>query len=375
MNRNTIPLGRILGIPVGLDPSWFLAFILITWMLASSYFPAEFKNWPVAQYWIVGGVTAVLFFASVLLHELGHSLVAHRYKIPVKSIALFIFGGVAQIEDEPPSAVSEFWVAISGPLVSFALAGMYFLLEIPFSDFVPALAAVRYLAFINGSLALFNLIPGFPLDGGRIFRAFLWSVTKSLRRATLVAVGVGRLIAFGFILFGVWQVLIGNLGNGLWIAFIGWFLENAAVGQAQQQALQDLLAGQVVYQAMRHDCPTIPEGLTLQELVDQHILGRGRRCFVVTGENNQIKGLATLHHIQQVPKSDWATTTASSIMMPTEKIRSVSPTTGLRVALKEMDRDGVNQLPVIEDGVLVGMLTREDVISFVRTRRELGSVI
>ena len=163
MNRSAIPLGRILGIPIGLDYSWFLIFALLTWSLATSYYPAEFKNWPVAQYWIVGAVTAILMFASVLLHELGHSVVAMRYKIPVRSITLFIFGGVAQIGAEPPSAIAEFWIAIAGPVTSFALAIFFGLLQPMVGALAPLLALAKYLAYINGSLALFNLIPGFPV--------------------------------------------------------------------------------------------------------------------------------------------------------------------------------------------------------------------
>jgi Zn-dependent protease len=215
MNRQTISLGRILNIPIGLDYSWFLVFALLTWTLATSYFPAEFRNWSTGQYWIVGAATALLMFASVLLHELGHSVVAMRYKIPVRSITLFIFGGVAQIASEPPSAGAEFWIAIAGPVVSFALAIFFGLLQPVVGAVAPLLALAKYLAYINGTLALFNLIPGFPLDGGRVFRAIVWGVTRNLRRATLIAANVGRLIAFLFILFGAWQIVTGNLSNGL----------------------------------------------------------------------------------------------------------------------------------------------------------------
>src|SRR5512136_2176398 len=198
MNRSSISLGRVLGIPIGVDYSWFLIFALLTWSLATSYFPAEFTNWPVAEYWIVGVVTVILMFASVLLHELGHSVVALRYKIPVRNITLFIFGGVAQIGAEPPSASAEFWIALAGPAVSFGLAVFFRLLQTISGAFSPLLALVTYLAYINGTLALFNLIPGFPLDGGRVFRAIVWGVTHNLRRATLIAANVGRVVAFLF---------------------------------------------------------------------------------------------------------------------------------------------------------------------------------
>ena len=297
MSRHTIPLGRIFGIPIGLDYSWFLVFGLLTWTLAVSYYPDEFENWPTAQYWIVGAVTAILFFLSVLLHELGHSMLALRYRISVRSITLFIFGGVSEIEAEPPSAAAEFWIAIAGPVVSFALAAFFCLLQPVVAGAAPLLALAKYLAYINGSLALFNLVPGFPLDGGRVFRAIVWGVTHSLRRATLIAAGLGRGIAYLFILAGVWQMFSGDFGNGLWISFIGWFLENAAVAQVWRQRIHDRLAGHSVSQAMSGDYAAIPAGTTLQELVDCHILGSGRRSFVVE-RGDKVVGLLTLHNIK-----------------------------------------------------------------------------
>jgi Zn-dependent protease/CBS domain-containing protein len=372
MNRYTISLGRILGIPIGLDPSWFLIFILLTWTLASSYFPTEFKDWSGAQYWIIGGITAVLFFGSVLLHELGHSVVAMRYKIPVRSITLFVFGGVAQIGAEPPSALSEFWIAIAGPVVSFALAGTFSMLQFAFAGLAPLLALAKYLAFINGTLGLFNLIPGFPLDGGRVFRAIVWGLTKNLRRATLIAANLGRAIAFLFILYGVWQVLTGHLGNGLWIAFIGWFLESAAMSQAQQQIFHDLLAGYTVKQAMNRNFATIPAQTTLQDLVDRHILGSGQRVFVVIDESERVIGILTLHHVKEIPRPDWSTTLVKQAMMPMSQVKWVGPDSPIKSALAEMDQDGVNQLPVMANDQIIGMLTREGVISFLRIQKELG---
>jgi Zn-dependent protease/CBS domain-containing protein len=370
MNRHTIPLGRIRGIPIGLDPSWFLVFILVTWTLATSYFPGEFTNWPRAQYWIVAAVTAILFFASIVLHELGHSIVALRYKVPVRSITLYLFGGVAQIETEPPSAGAEFWIAIAGPAVSLALAGLFRLLESAVGGLAPALALSRYLAYINGSVALFNLIPGFPLDGGRVFRAVVWSFTQNLRRATMIAATLGRGIGFLFILFGAWQLLTGNVGNGLWIAFIGWFLENAASAQIWQQQVASLLAGHKVSEAMSRSCVTVPAETTIQQLIDRHILGQGQRCMVVA-RGGEAVGLLTLHHIREVSRENWATVTAGEAMTPLGQVKWVLPEEELQQALGEMDRDGVNQLPVMEGSSVLGMLSREDVISYLRTLQML----
>jgi len=372
MNKYKLPLGRILGIPVRLDPSWFLIFIFITWSLASSYFPTEFKNWPQIEYWIVGAVTALLLFVSVVLHELGHSFVALRYKVPVKSITLFIFGGVAQIGSEPPSAMAEFLIAIAGPIVSFGLAIIFQILQPIFTGIAPLLALAKYLAYINGSLALFNLIPGFPLDGGRVFRAIVWGTSHNLRKATLVAATLGRVIAFLFILFGVWQIFSGNLGNGLWIAFIGWFLESAASSQVQQQTVYDLLEGHTVQQLMNRNYGSIPAALTLQNLVDTHILASGRRCFVVKDDSDQVIGLLTLHHLSEIPKSDWPVMTAGQVMAPLSQVKWLQPTTPVKAALEKMDQDGVNQLPVMLNNQILGMLTREDIISFLHTQAELG---
>ncbi|UCE06056.1 MAG: site-2 protease family protein [bacterium] len=371
MNRHTIPLGRILKIPVGLDYSWFLIFALLTWSFAVSYYPKLLQGFPSATLWLLGAITAIMLFVSVLLHELGHSIVARRYNVPVKSITLFIFGGVAQITKEPPSAISEFWIAIAGPATSFMLAILFGLLQTVFTAIAPLFALAKYLAFINGTLVLFNLIPGFPLDGGRVFRAIVWGLTKNFRRATVIAANVGRFIAFLFIMLGVWQMFRGNFGNGLWIAFIGWFLESAATAQIQQQVVHVRLAGHKVSEAMNRSCTFIPADHTIQQLVEEHIFGAGRRCFIVrTGE--KAVGLLTLHHIKKVPREQWDSTTGEKIMIPLDEMKSFQPNDELEAALQEMDRDGVNQLPVMTHGNIVGMLSREDVINYLRTLSELG---
>lgn len=371
MNRQAFSLGRILGIPIGVDYSWFLVFALITWTLAASYFPAEFAGWPVAQYWIMGAVTAILMFTSVLLHELGHSAVALHYKIPVRSITLFIFGGVAQIGAEPPSATAEFWIAIAGPATSFALAILFGLLQLIVGALAPLLALVEYLTYINGTLALFNLIPGFPLDGGRVFRAIVWGITHNLRQATLTAANVGRFIAFLFIMFGVWQVFEGNLGNGLWIGFIGWFLESAAASQVQQQVLHDSLAGHRVSEVARRNYIIVPADATLDQLVSSYMLGSGQRSLVVM-QNDRVIGLLTLQRIKAVPKEAWPVTTAMQAMIPAAELKPVQPDEELWAALEEMAMDKVSQLPIMMDGHVVGMLNQEDIVGFLRTQRELG---
>jgi Zn-dependent protease len=372
MKSQGIPLGKILNIPVNVDYSWFLIFILLTWSLAISYYPSEFRNWPSAWYWILGAITTVMLFVSVLLHELGHSIVALQYKIPVRNITLFIFGGVAQITSEPPTAMSEFWIAIAGPAVSFLLAGIFSLLEWAVSSLTPLFALMKYLAYINGTLGLFNLIPGFPLDGGRVFRAIVWGTSGNFRKATRIASGVGRVIAYLFILVGVYFIFSGNFAGGIWIAFIGWFLESAAQSQVQQMAIRDLLAGRKVSQAMSQNYTIISPIISLQSLADTHILGEGRRFFIVQDEHS-VRGVLTLQKIREVPRERWQSTSAEQAMIQSGDMQWVRPDTELWNALERMDQNGVNQLPVIQDDQIAGLLTRENVISFLRTLQEFKS--
>jgi Zn-dependent protease len=365
MKNNSFRLGRIFGIPVGIDYSWFLVFILFTWTFATGYYPAGFKNWSTLEYWGVGAVTSVMLFGSVLLHELGHSLVALRYKLPVRDITLYIFGGISQISAEPPSAWSEFWITIAGPMVSFALAGMFALLTIIISGFAPLLALFKYLAYINFILGVFNLIPGFPLDGGGVLMSILWGATHNRHRALLIASTVGNFFAYLFIIYGVFQIFGGNLLNGLWITFIGWFLLNAARGQVTQERIKELLSGHKAFEAMSRNYTAIQSGTTLQFLVDDHILGGGRRSFIVE-KGDEVVGLLTLHHLKDIPKDQWSTTTAAQAMIPVTRFKQIKLETELWDAIEEMDRDGVNQLPIMAEGRIQGMLTREDVISYLR---------
>jgi Zn-dependent protease/CBS domain-containing protein len=372
VNQHTIPLGRIRGIPIGLDYSWFLIFALLTWILATSYFPDEFRSWSPLLCWITGAFTAVAFFACVLLHELGHSVISLRYRIPVRNITLFVFGGVAQIGGEPPSAISEFFIAVAGPIVSLGLAVLFSAVKHAVVGIEPLWGLAKYLAYINLSVALFNLIPGFPLDGGRVFRAIVWAVTKNLRHSTLIAANVGRFFGFLFIVYGVWQALVGNLGGGLWIAFIGWFLDRAASTQVQQVQYQSALAGHNVSQVMSIGCAAVPGDLTLQQLVDEHILYGGRGCFfVISGEDTV--GLMTLHQIREIARSDWPNTIVAKVMIPLEEVKRIAPDTELWTALQLMEREGVNQLPVVANSRMIGMLSREDVITFLGTVQESNS--
>jgi len=341
-------------------------------MLAVSYYPVEFKGATSIEYWVMGAVTAVLFFASIVVHELAHSWVALRYKVPVRRITLFIFGGVSQIAGEPPSAGAEFLIAVVGPLTSFALAAVFFLLEPLLVNITPALAVAKYLALINGLLGLFNLVPAFPLDGGRVFRAIVWGANKNFRRATLIAASTGRFFGFLFIIWGVWQALRGNVANGLWIAFIGWFLESAAGAQVQQQMVQGLLGGHKVSEAMGNACTHISGDITLQKLIDQEVLTHGRQCFLVD-QGDRAVGLLTLHNMKEIPRPSWTTTTAAQAMTPVEKLTKIDPNAELWTAMEKMGRDGTNEMPVMLGDHLVGMLSTGDIVKYLHTLQLVGT--
>ena len=370
MLRKHITLGRISGISINLDYSWFLIFFLLAWILATNYFPLEIKGEPSVFYWGISVFTAILFFISVLLHELGHSFLARRFRIQVKKITLFIFGGVAEIKQEPPSAWAEFWIALAGPAVSFFLAGIFY--------FSGQMAAVRsglwvmfsYLALINFILAVFNLIPGFPLDGGRIFRAFIWGMIHNFRKATMIAATTGRFFAYGFIIWGIFLIISGNMFNGLWLAFIGWFLESAAVAQIHQQTLHDVLAGHTVKEALNPDIQSVSSNTSIQDLIDHHIIGKGHRYFLVNEKQKPV-GLISMHRIKEIPHEKRKETNVSEIMIPEEKVREVNFKDNLWAALKEMDQDHVNQVLVMDDQRIAGILSRDSILSFIHDIQEL----
>lgn len=373
MFRHAIPIGRIFGITVDLDYSWFLIVGLLAWMLAVSYFPAEFGPASAAEYWAMGLVTAVLLFVSVLIHELGHSVVAQQYGLQVPRITLFLFGGVSQMAAEPPSAGAEFWIAMVGPLVSFALAAFFWEMEPLLSGWPAWYAVAKYLALLNLILGIFNLVPGFPLDGGRVLRAIVWKATGAYRRATAAAATTGRFIGFLLILWGVWEALRGQLISGLWIAFIGWYLESAAGSQLQLEAAKSLIGSHRVAEAMRRDFPRITGEVTLQDLVEHLVLMESHRYFVVTAAGAGGEGLVTLEAIRAVPRTQWPITTAAQVMVPTARLDTTTPQEGLWDALQRMGRDGANQLPVVEGGAIVGMLSREDILHTLEVLRAFAA--
>lgn len=369
--RSTVSLGRVFGISIGLHYSWFLIAALITWSLAAGYFPASFPGWSTAAYWAAGFVTAVLFFGSVLVHELAHSLVSIREGVPVRGITLFIFGGVSQISDEPKTAGAEFRIAIVGPLTSVIIGVVSIGIERLAGAGSPTAAVAEYIGRINLLLAVFNLIPGFPLDGGRVLRSILWKLSRDFRQSTRWASYAGQAVALIFIIAGIWMIFSGSFFNGLWIAFIGWFLNNAAASSYQQVQLRELLSGVTARNVMVQECTFVPSALPVDQLVNQQVLSQARRCFIV-GDSQNVRGLITLHNIRTVPREQWDDTTAGQIMTPVDKLLSAKPDDDVLSVLMKMEEADVNQVPVVDEHGLQGMVTRESLLRFIRTRSEIG---
>lgn len=373
MTSGGIPIGRVFGIELRLHYSWFIIFALVTLSLAISYFPDRYPNWSPIKAGLAGLLTSFLFFASLMGHELMHSRVAQRTGIGIRSITLFIFGGVSQMEEEPKKPGDEFRIAIAGPATSLALGTIFWLawLILPGSMEFPV-AVSFWIGWINIALAAFNLVPGFPLDGGRVLRSILWWRSNDLRRATRMASNIGRGVGYLFIFGGIWLAFAGNLFNGLWLILIGWFLDNAAVGSYRQVALQDMLRGHKVKEIMSQECMAVPPDMTVDHLVNDHILGSGRRCFPVRDDGKAV-GLVSIHHIKELPQSTWNVKHVSDVMVDLDKVEFVRPEDDLSSLMQIMTERDVNQLPVLDDdNNLVGVVARDKLLAYIRTRGELG---
>jgi len=370
--RGSLKLGRILGIPIRLHVSWFLIAILVTWTLAAGYFPQENPGWTPATYWIVGAIATLLLFASVLLHELGHSVLALRENVPVKSITLFIFGGVAQIGREPPTAGAEFRIAIAGPLTSLGLAAVFGGLGALLTDYAVLATPLAYLGRINLLLALFNMIPGFPLDGGRVLRAALWQFGGNLRNATRWASRAGQAFAFLFIGLGAIQFLFGGLANGLWFVFIGWYLNSAARASDQQAAVRDVLARVKARNVGVEQCAPVSSDVRLDRLVEERILQDGQRCFFVT-ESDYPQGVITLDDVRAVSQDQRPVLTASQIMRPVSTMVAADADDDAWSLVQRMGEEGVSEIPVTDNGKLLGLITRENLFNYFRLRSELAA--
>jgi Zn-dependent protease/predicted transcriptional regulator len=370
--RNTIQLGKIFGIQIKIDYSWFIIFLLISWSLGSHYFPHYYPGWQFLTYWIVALSTCLIFFACVLAHELSHSLVSKAHGTPVRDITLFIFGGVAQIVSEPERPGKEFFMALAGPLVSIVIAIFFRLIVFVMrSPLHPVSALAYWLSRINLMLAIFNLVPGFPLDGGRLLRAVIWKITGNFKKATRVASGAGRFVAFLLIFFGMFMFFTGRFFNGIWFVFIGWFLNNAAESSYRLVALKDTMRGVTVEEAMVRECYGVPGDTTIEQLIYEHIIRGGYRCLPVI-EDGRVVGLVTIHQVKEVPRHAWGGTTVKEVMIPLDKTKAVKPADPLLSVFETMTREDISQLPVVQNGELVGIIGRDNILSFIRTLSELG---
>jgi Zn-dependent protease/CBS domain-containing protein len=385
--RNGFSVGRIFGIRITIDWSWIFIFVLVIWNVGAAVGNLH-PFWSLATIWGVAVVAALLFFASVLAHELAHSLVARAQGLPVRTITLFLFGGVSNIQREPRSPGAEFLMAIVGPLTSIVLGVIFLVLGgvsagtpvqgvTPFTTGLaplsPPAIILLWLGQINILLGLFNLIPGFPLDGGRVLRSLLWAATHNLRTATRWASRVGQAIGWLMIIAGLAMIFgiqipffgTGFLG-GLWLAFIGWFLTTAAIQSYRQVVIHDILEGVPVARLMRTTVPTVPATISIGDLVHTHMMGTDERCFPVLQDGDQLAGLVCLDDVRKVPRADWETTRVRDIMTPIDQVAVVTPDEEAGEAFAVLTGRDVNQVPVVQDGHLVGMLRRRDVLRWLQ---------
>lgn len=373
MLRGGIPIGRIFGIEIRLNYSWFIVFGLVTWSLSVGYFPSVDPTLSITTRVLAGLLTSVLFFCSLLAHELMHSVLAQRFGISVRSITLFIFGGVSQITKEPEKPKDELRIALAGPLTSLVVGGIFWGVWFLTQDTSSLVKAIAFwLGWINVSLAGFNLIPGFPLDGGRVLRSILWWRRGNLLQATKTASNIGRGVGYLLIFAGLVQVFFpGYTLQGILMAFVGWFLENAAVGSYRQLALVEVLSGHTVSEIMTRECPTVEPNTTIQQLVNDYVLTTGRRCFPVTTDS-RVLGLITLSDIRAIPRDQWSARTVGEKMTPFAKMAMVRPQQDLASVMQILTEKDINQVPVVEDGNIVGMVGRDNLLAFVSLRAELG---
>ncbi|MDP3017787.1 MAG: site-2 protease family protein [Deltaproteobacteria bacterium] len=357
-------IGTIMGIPIRIHYSWLIVFGLITWLLSSRYFPQVTPDLPFVSYWISGVLAALLLFASVAFHELAHSYVAQKYKLTIESITLFIFGGVAQLRGDPPHPRAEFWIAIAGPLSSFFLSGLFFLLTINMAGGARALFA--YLAQINFFIGVFNLIPGFPMDGGRVLRSAIWGKKKDFFYATQKASSIGKGIALFFIFFGLFSIFTGGSG-GLWLMFIGWFLYSAAQASYQQSTLQEALSGIKVRDVMVREMQTVDPSISLDRAVDEYFLKYGYGGFPVL-DNGKFLGILTLKEIKEVPRGDWGRVRVSNVFVPHDKKWEVSPDADVMKALELMIKEDKGRIVITERDKIIGLITRNGIARYVQIK-------
>ena len=363
-----IKLGRIFGIPIGINASWFIIFGLVTLSLSTSYFPTQNPSSPFFSNLLIGVAASLLLFGSVLAHELGHAFIALRNNIPVRQITLFLLGGVAQIEEEPKTAGAEFRVAIAGPLVSFTLAILFGALSL-LDQVSPLISAPSaYLARANLILLGFNMLPGYPLDGGRVLRAAIWKFTNDPTKATKIATTAGQIIAYGMMGIGLYLAIVqGDFATGLWLGFIGFYLRNAAAASQRHAALTDSLKGVTVEQVMNRNLYYVPNLITLRQLVDDYVFSQGKKQFIVTN-TDEVLGFLTTSDVFRVSKHKWPYITTAQAMTPVDHIRGVPPDMDITAAMKEVNKSKNSSIPVIFENRIVGALSNEDLNSYINLR-------
>ncbi len=369
--RYSLRLFRIGGIDIGVHFTWVFIFMLISWSLAQGYFPQAYPNWTTATYWTIAVLAALLLFVSVLLHELAHSFVARARGMEVSSITLFIFGGVSNMEEEPEKPRIEFAMSIVGPLTSLVLAGVFWgIVQFVQDQQSPFAAMLTYLALVNAVLAVFNLVPGFPLDGGRVLRSILWGATGSLTKATNIAATVGRVFGWALIAFGLFQLFSGNFLGGIWLAFIGWFLSSAAEASRQEVTLRTQLNNVKVKHVMNTSTTTIEPETTVEDLVSNIFSKKYGRAVPVC-HNGNIQGIVTVTDVKELPREKWSDTKVKQIMTK-DPLYTASPEDDLNSVLQVITKKDINQLLVVQDGRCAGLLSRADILDHLQLSKELG---
>jgi len=372
----SVRVARLFGIDINIHFSWILIFFLVVLNLADS-FPQQFPQWSNQKGLVVASITAFLFFGSVLAHELAHSLVARRFQMSVSSITLFLLGGVANLRKEPPSAKAEFFMAAAGPATSVLIGivglAIAFLLDpraaIPNVEAIQAVAG--YLGTVNLYLAAFNLIPGFPLDGGRVLRSIIWAVSGDRNRATNIAARGGQLVAFALGAFVVYEVIVLREVSGLWLGLIAYFLYNAATSTLQQEKIASVIGGARVAPLMTTDFRSTRPGVMIGEVIRDLVLPMNLRAIPVL-ESDRLVGLVAIGDLRKVDQARWAETPVDAVMTPASELPTVSPDDPLAAALERFGTTDLPLIPVTKDGRLVGLLYRESVIGYVRMKEALG---
>jgi Zn-dependent protease/predicted transcriptional regulator len=369
-----ITLFRLLGFEVRVDLSWLVLAAFITWSLAVGLFPEYYKGLSRATYWWMGVFGALGLFFSILFHEFCHSLVARRFGLPMRGITLFIFGGVAEMEDEPPSPKAEFLMAVAGPVSSVVLglafyAAAYLMEKSGIT--VPVQGVVSYLAMINWVLAAFNLIPAFPLDGGRLLRAILWHRKKNLRQATRIASRIGSSFGIFLIFFGVGNFLLGNTLGGLWQFMIGMFLRSSAEASYRQVVFRKTLEGETVERFMNPQPMTAPPSISIRELVEAYIFRHAFKMFPVV-ENDKLLGCITTRRVKEIPREEWDRWTVGEKLDQCSDKNTIDPGAGALQALSLMGKTGNSRLMVVKDNRLVGIISLKDIMGYLSAKMELG---